>query len=212
LLAIYLLAVGTAFVGWTLPFIFDLGIAEYKADLAGWFVYGIGIVAFMLFARMVFRPGTIWASWIVGSCALAYFSGLTVWVVQAPDYYAVSNPWFWCVWLGYTAPCVWMSIEAFLAYRSAKRRAQIGLCDPTVANRYLLFGWFGAFQAFASGSDIPEAMQYSIDGTVSSEIDLLLGTLVMIRTAILFLAFFPPAAYLSWITGAQKNVDSPAEG
>jgi hypothetical protein len=30
--------------------------------------------------------------------------------------------------------------------------------------------------------------------------------------AMLWLAFFPPAAYLSWVAGTQSDADSPAEG
>jgi hypothetical protein len=156
----------------------------------------------MLFARQAFRPDTAWANWMVGSCTLLLFAGTTMGIVQDSDYYVVENPWFWCTWLGYTIPCLWVSVEAFLSYARANRRVRVGLCDRVVANRYLLFGCFGAFQTFACVADIFEVMDYAADKPVSGEIDLLFGVLEMAAIVMLFFAFFPPAFYRSWIRGA----------
>jgi len=98
------------------------------------------VIPFLLFVQQVFRSEESWARGLVGFCAITLIAGLTMCIVQADGYYRVENPWFWSLWLGYTIPCVWMSIEAFLGYSKANRRVRIGLCDRLVANRYLLFG------------------------------------------------------------------------
>ena len=145
------------------------------------------------------------------------FSATTMWFFQSPDYYVIENPWYWCYWLGYTIPNIWIAIEAFLSYSSARRRARVGLCDPVVANRYFLFGCLGVDQIAICFTDFLEMMSVAASAgtgfaTISAGFDFALGTIEIVGIVVLFLVFFPPATYLSWITGAQQNADSPAEG
>ena len=101
-------------------------------------------------------------------------------------------------------PCVWVSAEAFLAYKRANRRILIGLCDRAVANRYLLYGISGAFQVFACTTDI------FVDTAeeVSSTLDFALGAFEFPGIAALLLLFFQPTFYRRWISADAI----PAEG
>lgn len=72
---------------------------------------------------------------------------------------------------------VWLSIEAFLAYGSANRRARVGLCERVVAHRYLLVAVFGIFQTFACITDIWLAQAYVTDRIIDDWTDLTLGAL-----------------------------------
>ena len=206
LLGLYFFASGLAFLGWTISTIFDFEGMEAQIDpviwfdLVPWAVYGIGMVPLMLFTRVVFRPGEAWAKWMIGACTLLLFSATTMWFVQRPDYYSINNPWYWCEWLGYTIPYCWVTIEAFVSYSGASRRARVGLCDRVVANRYLLFGWFGAVHASGCVTDIFEAMEYAANQTVTVGIDFAMGAAQLAGIVILFLVFFPPAVYQRWIS------------
>jgi hypothetical protein len=219
LLATYFLSASAGYAAWSYPLLFDIKASwEVPIDLIGWWLFGIGILPFLLFVRSVFRPGAKWATGIAAFCTISYFTGLMVWSVNLlsfsgyEDYYTVSSPWFWSIWLGYAIPDAWMSIEAFKAFRNANRRAQLGLCDAIVANRYLLFGLFAGFQLLTTGAGIREAMDYASTGTLSAQTDLMLGGLEVTGIVFLFIAFFPPTAYLKWISGTQQGVDSPVEG
>ena len=201
LLGCYFVATGPAYVGWVMPMIYPLDALTDPVDLASWALYDIGVIPLVLFARVVFRPNAAWANWLAGSCTLLLFAAMTVWIIQAHGYYTIESPWFWCQWLGYTIPCLWVSIEAFLCYVRANRRLRIGLCDSVVANRYLLFGLFGAFQTFACITDVVLVVDYALIETLSGEIAALLGVLEMAGILTLFLVFSPPAMYRRWIAG-----------
>jgi hypothetical protein len=55
--------------------------------------------------------------------------------------------------------------------------------------------------------------EYLANGAISAWTDYLLSGTEIASIAMLWLAFFPPAAYLSWIAGSQgAGADSPAAG
>ena len=223
LLGVHFFCSGLAYFGWAIPAVFQLDPSASQInfifwfDLVPWALYAIGMVPFLIFTRVVFRPDAAWAKWMVGTCTLLLFSGTTMWFVQGIDYYVIESPWYWCYWLGYTIPYVWVTIEAFHAHSTARRRAHVGLCDPVVVNRYLLFGCLGVDQIAICFTDFLEMMSVAASaGTgfdmISAGFDFALGTIEIVGIVLLLLVFFPPATYLSWITGAQQNADSPAEG
>jgi hypothetical protein len=105
---------------------------------------------------------------------------------------------------------MWVTLEAALCCRSAARRAQIGLADPIVVNRYLLLALFGGFQVLACLSDILLTIDFAADHVTSGSTDLLLGGCELAGIAALWLAFFPPAAYLDWVVGSKQSVGAAA--
>lgn len=112
---------------------------------------------------------------------------------------SADDPAYLVEWVGYTLPCVWMCGEGAIAHAAAKRRARIGLCDPIVANRYLLFACFGFFQSAASAADLGWAFGNS-SANASSALALgLLGGTEIASVAVLWLAFFPPRCFANWI-------------
>jgi hypothetical protein len=124
----------------------------------------------------------------------------------------MNDPWYWINFLSYSSALLWMSIEALRAYSGARKRQRIGLCDRAVVNRYLLWSCFGLFQLLSCAAVLMWAVDYEADNNVSGMTDMLLSTTEVASIAALWLAFFPPAAYLSWVTGAQEETNSPAEG
>jgi hypothetical protein len=213
LLGLYFFATGWSYVGWLLPTVhqFEGGAADIT-DLTTWTLYSVGVIPFIFFTRLAFRPNAIWAKLFMVALSLMLLGSVSMWIVQGTGYYTLDSPWVWSHWLGYTIPCVWLSIEALLAYASANRRTRIGLCDRVVANRYLLFGLFGVFQAFACITDI-YVLQTSVTAHIVDEgLDLLLGAFEIAGTAMLFLAFFPPAFYRRWISGSATGAAETVDG
>jgi hypothetical protein len=208
LLGIYFVLGGLAYGVWQLPEILSNEAIMNPTDLTAWAIYSAGVVPFMLFTRLAFRPTSAWANWLVVSCTLSLFIGTGAWMIQGYGVYAVGSPLYWANWMGYTVPCIWLSVEAFLAYGSASRRVRVKLCDRVVANRYLLFGCFGIFQTLACITDPFMLFQEGVGVATSAGFDGLLGAFEMAAIAMLFFAFFPPAFYERWLSApAAQSVD-----
>ena len=101
--------------------------------------------------------------------------------------------------LGYTLPCVWASTEAFLQYRSVRRRLALGLCDPVACNRLLLWGWFGVTQLLGWVGIVPQYFEYQREGVFTATWDVLLSAGEIISLALIGLIFFSPGVYRRWI-------------
>jgi hypothetical protein len=199
LLGVYFAASGLAYLGWQVPVLLSIEQAGGPIDLVAWTLYSVGVVPFLLFVQQVFRPDANWARALVGFGTIAIVAGLAMCVVEGHDYYRIENPWYLSLWIGYTTPCVWMSVEALLGYTKASRRVRIGLSDRIVANRYLLFGCFGVFQTFACVTDLFLTAGFAANPVVNTGLGSLLSALELAGIVVLFFAFFPPQFFLRWI-------------
>jgi hypothetical protein len=142
----------------------------------------------LLFAGAVLLLG---ANWL-------HALGSTDWPAPTPPLVRVENQ------IVLALPFVWSAIETRLAYARSRRQLALGLTDAVTSNRFLL--WYLAcacFAAigFASAADalVPAA---SLPGAALRVGQALLYLAI---TAMVSLAFFPPAAYLRWLS-------SPTEG
>jgi hypothetical protein len=210
LLGLYFALTGLAYVGWVLPVLVALGSMAPASDLSAWTIYCVGVVPYLLFTRLVFRPRSRWAYGIVIGCIVALALSTTVLSLTGQRYPGLDNPFYWIQWLGYTVPCVWVTFEASLCRRNAVRRSRIGLADPIVMNRYLLLAIFGGFQALACLSDILLTVDFASDREVSGRADFLLGACELAGIVALWLAFFPPQAYLDWVGGSKLPAEETA--
>jgi hypothetical protein len=99
-----------------------------------------------------------------------------------------------------------------LSRRGARKRVRLGLCEPIVANRYLLLALFGGFQCLACLADLLFAADISGNQAVSLFSDALLGGSEIASVAVLWLAFFPPPFYSDWITRRAPILPTPMDG
>ena len=87
----------------------------------------------------------------------------------------------------------WSAGESFALYGQLQKRARIGLVEPAVVNRVLLWG-IGSLAAFAmSGHGL--LMRIVLGPAVSDGMRLVSSALGLIAAVAMWLAFFPPAAY-----------------
>ena len=206
LLGTYFVFAGLAYGVWQLQTYLEQAWTGDPIDLLAWSLYAVGVIPFLHFSRVVFRPDSAWATWLVRLTTVSLVTGLTMWMVQAREYYVLDNPWYWAVWLGYSIPCAWFAIEAFLCHASAKRRVRVGLCDHVIANRYLLFGLFGVFEMLSCIVDVLSTSEAE-SAIVVTGFAIALGLFEILGIAILILAFFPPTSYQHWLessTGAES--------
>jgi hypothetical protein len=108
--------------------------------------------------------------------------------------------------VGQLIPFVWVVVASLTAYVSASRQARIGLSDVLVSNRYLLFGGFGLLQLATVVLLVPMYISFEVEnGGFSDSMDRLLGSLEMLTIGMIWLAFFPPRIYRTWIERAAAR-------
>jgi hypothetical protein len=207
LLALTYLCTGIAYFLYEFPGLF--GLDAIWIQILARTIYSIGILPLLLFTRDVFRSDSRWAHALVWSIALSLFIGVFFSTLNGDiEGLIVDSVWFWCDWIGYTAPYIWMSTEALIAYRSARKRLRLGLCEPGVAHRFLLWALFGFFAALAGIALIPLYLEFASTQVWPDWGDYVSGGLEAFSTVVLWFVFFPPAFYQRWI---NRTAATPAD-
>jgi hypothetical protein len=176
---------------------------------AGSLFTNIGIALIYAFTQQVFRAGVGWARALVGlGCAFMAVSlaGTTASLARAEGAelsHLVARGWLGFAMVGYSACFLWTAVEGLVHYRMALRRLAIGLADPVVANRFLLWGLFGLM---ATGINVASAAGnvLGIDPSRSPLVLVPMGVLGAIASVAMYLAFFPPAWYLARVRGGAR--------
>lgn len=164
----------------------------------------LGVASFLFFNARVFRPG----SWIapvaatLGALVLALCSVHRVRTHIAVGAAALSlatvrrDTILTLVVLGLAY--AWTALEGLRHHRLMRRRAQIGLGDPVVANRFLVWAVAGTLQC---ASDAVIAYSLLQGGNISADPLPLFATssVGVVNSTLLVLIFMPPARYTRWL-------------
>ncbi len=210
LLAMNYLCTGVSYVLYEFPGL--LGNDPTWSLIVARVIYSVGIVPLLLFTRDVFRRGSRWANALVWANSLILFSGVFFSTLDGDiEGLIVGSVWFWCDWIGYTAPYIWIGAEALLAYSAAIKRQRLGFCKPDVPNRYLLWALFGILAALAGVALIPLYLEYATTQVWPRWGDYASGGLEAAATLALWFAFFPPAFYRRWVNRAAAAASNAAD-
>jgi hypothetical protein len=184
---------------------------EVAGALLAWalLVQNLGVLACYVFVWQVFRRGAS------GGLALAV-AGLALgasWIGHAfdPGYAGARSggPWYYTGLAVRAAAFVWASVEAYAYYARLRRRLRLGLADPVVANRVLLWGLSSSWIAF--GFAVFFVGQRSA-GATATPVVLLTALCGLGGGTAIWLAFFPTAAYERWLRAGQPAVAEPGSG
>jgi hypothetical protein len=163
-----------------------------------------GCSCFLLFNAKVFRPSATWATAAacVGIAALvvggtgvvrAYLSTADIALVGERSRGAMALLLF-TLGLGYA----WTAIEGTRYHRMLRRRLALGLAEPIVANRFLLWALAGVVSTLWNSV----GAWYLITGeNVMTHLVPLLATSLggLVNTVLQILIFMPPAWYARWV-------------
>jgi hypothetical protein len=192
----------------------DLGVDAVAANVTAQLAIQAGGCAFAAFVWQTFRPAEPWARTLwIGVCAVL---GLVLVLFYFTGAYASQSHPFYMVLSGSLALLfAWGFVESLLYYRLMLRRAALGLADPIVANRFLLFSaWTGACVVLPLVMTTVRAISFVNGGGAAPGGGLSLQpeaawTLQVIRLAVVllgpvlavgsWLCFFPPHRYVRWI-------------
>lgn len=188
--------------------------AMLSAVVVGEALIVFGCSCFLFFTAKVFRPNATWSvpAAAVGSLFLAG-GGLVVIgaYLSTPDAALVAErarAGTAAMLLALGFGHAWTAIEGLRHYRMMRRRLALGLADPIVTNRFLLWG----FSGLASMAWNVVASSYLLAGVNISThpvpvLAISLGGLA--STVMLVLIFMAPAWYTRWL-GRERSARSLA--
>lgn len=190
-----------------------LGIDPGVANSIGQAMLTLSLASLAYFVWQLFRPADNWARWAFTSLSLLLALQLVLFITtgahsaMASSFHLVSDSAMLMVF-------GWAFVESLRYWTMTRKRLGLGLVDPVVANRFLLWSlWTGAITMFpifmvvvrgyilATGQ-MPETNSAAIDPRnewtlqVSRVLMLLTGPTIAAST---WLIFFPPARYLARI-------------
>lgn len=165
-------------------------------------LFSAGGVALLLFAWSVFRPQERWARALAwGGSALIAAS----WALAIPlGLYESDTSLF--LLLPVYASYLWVFFESARYYGLARRRQRLGLADPVLANRFLLFaiwtGGVGAITLMGVGMSFAQLLQgtFHDGGGLSHPVVLGAARVLAVPIALsIFLTFLAPPRYHAWL-------------
>ena len=178
------------------------GPARGAFSTAAMLAIDCGITVVGVFTGRVFRPGLVGATVVATCTALLFLSFASDWV--SGHYLGVQRSPF-SISADYSGRFVlygWASYESLRQYALARRRVRIGLLEPLVANRFLLWGistlaatgiW--SYSLWAEVTSNPDTTEFYLVATVMG------GACA----ASIWLAFFPPRVYQRWFAASQTR-------
>jgi len=160
----------------------------------------IAALSILVFTWRVFRRGSIWATCLAGLLAVALFVsyfGFPFTRIHAAT--AMDRLWYDVFAVARTICLAWGSVESLVYHRGARRRLRLGLADPLVTDRFLLWGIGLAATATLMGSTL-WASALGVDPSIPAWVltESLLGLMGAVP---IWLTFFPPNAYRRFVTG-----------
>lgn len=174
---------------------------------AGQLLHDAGVSMVVLFVLTVFRQGERWAVGLASAMIAALWLGGIGWELENRFRSAGIGNGFW--WLRYAviwSYSLWTVVESYRYYGLMRRRVALGLADPLVANRFLLWGTGALGTALAVWSaSVPYVLTLASGPALvlawTPAIHLVTASVGVVTVAIYYLTFFPPAPYRRWVAG-----------
>jgi len=209
------LALGTGFLG-AIVAIPLLGISGFGRSLVGELQFPLLAVALFLlwvslssmtcFTWRAFRPAEAWSAALTGGLALMTAAILIgVWHGAttgdpAESSIVAARPWVLLIRLPFTLGLIWTGIEAFRQYGMARRRLALGIGDPVIVNRFLLWGCVSIFSLLNSAAaTLLQAQGRGPSNDAVGAAVLAVGGIV--GGGLVYLVFMPPEAWLRFVRG-----------
>ena len=178
--------------------------AMLGAVVVGEVLIVFGCSCFLLFNAKVFRPNAAWSVPAAGLGAIILAAGGVVVIIanfSTPDAALVAErarSGTAAMLLALGGGHAWTAIEGLRHYRMMRRRLVLGLAEPVVTNRFLLWGLTGVvsmvWNSVASSALLAGASLVSHPVPVLA---ISLGGLV--SAVLLVLIFMPPTWYARWV-------------
>jgi hypothetical protein len=177
----------------------------------------VGAAAAYVFTWKTFRPERTFAKVIVaaGIACLAVGYAIEAGEGFAPVMFA--GPGHWIGWLGRTVATLGIAFESFRYWSMLRRRLRLGLADPVVTNRFLLWGVWAACSTLNFVADLASrSIYWLVFGTIQPVPEYLAATVAptiaitmalgCVSAVTLFLTFFPTRTYLRRVEARAATI------
>jgi hypothetical protein len=184
--------------------VFTLLATGYGATMAG-------LAAALLFEWRVFWPAARWPL-ALGGCFLAVM--LAGWLGSATSgAFATGSyrdPWFLLLNGGMLAVNLWVGIEPLVYHRKLRRRVRLGLAEPLVVDRFLLWGLGSLARALlVVVGPVSESWFQRLDAETRlavSAVELALVSLLGLAASLAYwLTFNPTTSYVRWVQRRYRD-------
>lgn len=174
------------------------------ASLGGNLAIAIGYSVMILFTWRVFRAREAWARWLaIGAIAAVAVCGVAgmgrAFAAEGiEELRSLDSTAFRLMSMISVASYVWGAAEAFAYHRQLTKRLALGLSDPVVVNRVLLWALVAVGAFIAAGVPLTVSL---LGGNSMESVPsrLTCGVAVTACSILLQLAFLPPESYTRWI-------------
>lgn len=158
--------------------------------------HDLGVSLFLVFVVLVFRPGVLWARGLAGAAMLLLWTGL-FWGAAGGSFRQdhTGSPAWWCEYAVIWTYSLWLAFESFRYWILMRRRAALGLADPMVTSRFLLWGCGSTFTFLATAiASIPFALLGNSELMTALTPAIYVGTAIagVLSISCSYLAFLPP--------------------
>lgn len=171
--------------------------AAHPMAVVGLSLIGLGTVPVYIFTCTVFRAGERWATWLAVVGSLLVLWGCFAQLGGFSLHIDASRPRLELV-LGRLLCFGWATAESLRLYSMMRRRVAVGLGDPVLSNRFLLFAAWSAAMGLLPALHALDRLLGGATGYLRLLAVLPKGVGVCMFVAIC-LNFFPPRAYLRWL-------------
>jgi hypothetical protein len=178
------------------------------SSFIGHLSYTLGCAVMILFTWRVFRPSEGWARALglamIGLLALGGGFGMAR-AFLAPEAAALRDPqtpaFLLMEWVS-VAGFFWTAAEAFHHHGRLQRQAVLGLADPVLVNRMLLWALVGVGGVVAAGGPVLVAL-FGMSAMEHAPTRLVCAFGTLGSSICIQLAFQPPQSYLRWLRGVS---------
>jgi hypothetical protein len=215
------LSVGT-YLGWSSAQIALSDGLVRSINAAFFFTSTVGLACLLIFTQRTFRPdsqGARVAVW--GTTGVLAGSAIALGLTEGFEIRVLNGPPYWICFAARIACWVWVAAESFAYWAKLRRRLELGLADPVVANRFLLWGVWGSLMTLMAFSDPLARLWYvHLSGTTTAWVPMIGRPIIQVVVplscflnisfvAILILTFFPTPGYRRWVQARAPKLIVP---
>jgi hypothetical protein len=183
--------------------------AVRASAFAGQLAYAVFGSVMLLFTWRCFRREEAWARWLTGASIATLLCGAAIGIAralglaEAAELRDMNQLGYRLLGVASLVGHAWTAYESFAYHGRMRKRSRLGLADPVVTNRFLLWGLVGAGALVASGVPLLVGL---LGGDSFNDVPTrLLGAAAIIFSSVcLQLAFLPPRSYLAWLKGRAE--------
>ncbi len=158
-----------------------------------------------IFVWRVFRPSEAWAPWLFAliiALPIAAFGGSLAGGMASSG--EIPFLWFWVEQIGRVGASCWLVADGARYHGMMRRRLALGLADPLVTNRFLLWTLAGVAAIVFMLTAVPPMFLDPHRHELLLIVDLFVFSVAGVAVSVLYLlAFLPPMAYRRFLVGAE---------